>query len=124
MEVRLTRLTSQPPTATLHNTTLEVGSWTSEVLACPSSSRDRFEADAAADRRRNDSEFRHQAIELRGKHRLCAVAQRAIRIVVHLDEQAVAPCRDGRPRQLRHHVASSGAMTRIRHDGQMTELLH
>src|SRR5689334_21002754 len=79
------------------------GSW--ELLASPSPAGHRLEADAAADRRGDDPEFRHQPIELRGEHRLRAVTQRVVGIVVHLDDEAVRTGRDGRARELRDHVA-------------------
>src|SRR5437016_1818724 len=53
----------------------------------PPAARHRLEADAAPDRRGDDPQLRHQAVELRGKHRLRAVAQRVVRVVVHLDDQ-------------------------------------
>src|SRR2546421_3471996 len=70
--------------------TLGVGSWRLAVSARPSPARDRLETDAAADRGRDDPQLRHQSVELRREHRLRAVAQRPIRIVVHLDDETVA----------------------------------
>ena len=69
----------------------------SASLDSPSAARHRLEADAAADRRRDDPQLRHQAIELRREHRLRAVAERVVGIAVHLDDQAVA--RRRRPRR-------------------------
>src|ERR1700704_1443511 len=58
-------------------------------LRTPSSARHRLETDSPSDRRRDDSELGHQAIELRGVHGLRAVAQRVIGIAMHFDDQAV-----------------------------------
>src|ERR1700682_6439398 len=56
----------------------------------PASARDGFEADAAADLRGDDPQLRHQTVELRGKHRLCAVAERVVGVTVDLDQQTVS----------------------------------
>src|SRR5262245_59126179 len=46
----------------------------------PSAPGDLFEADRTADRGRDDPQLGHQAVELGGEHRLCAVAERVIGI--------------------------------------------
>src|SRR5688572_148574 len=92
-------------------------------LPRPPASRHRLQADAAADGRGDDAQLRHQAIELRGEHRLCAVAERVIGIVVDLDDQAVSACRHGGAGKLRDHVAATGAVARIRDDRQVAQLL-
>ena len=61
----------------------------SELLIAPAATADRLEADAAPNRRRDDAQLRHQAIELRRIERLRAVAERAIRIAVHLDDESI-----------------------------------
>src|SRR5258708_15581040 len=61
----------------------------SSILRAPAPTRHRLEADAPADRRRDDSELGHQPVELRGEHRLRAVAQGVIRIAIDLDDQSV-----------------------------------
>src|SRR5262245_21080946 len=96
----------------------------SHLRTRPTSASNRLETDAASDRRRNDPEFSHQTLELRREHRLGAVAQRTIGVVMYFDEQAIASCRDRRARELRDHVPSSGAMARIGDHREVAELLH
>ena len=83
------------------------------ILAClprPPSPRDRFQADAAADRRSDDAQLGHQPVELHREHRLGSVAQGLVGIVVHLDNQTIRTDRDRRSGELRDHVAAAGAM--------------
>src|SRR6516162_11319209 len=61
------------------------------VLRPPPPPRDRLEADAAADGRRDDPQLGHQTIELRGKHRLRAVAQGVIGFTMHFDDEPIGP---------------------------------
>src|SRR5689334_6842221 len=79
------------------------------ALGAPPSSRDRLEADAPSDRGRNDAQLGHQAIELRGVHRLRAVAPRVIGIAMDFDDQAVGACGHGGPSHRHDHVTPSGA---------------
>src|SRR5262245_36855093 len=65
---------------------LDPGIWD---LPGPAPARDRLQTDAAADCGRDDAQLRHQAIELRGEHRLRAVAQRPVGIVVHFDDETI-----------------------------------
>ena len=57
------------------------------LSVAPPSAAHRFEADAAADGRRDDSQLGHQPIELCREQRLGAVALRAIGVVVDLDDR-------------------------------------
>src|SRR5205085_1476522 len=82
---------------------LGVGNW--PLLDSPSAARHRLEADTASDGRGDDPELRHDAVELRREHRLCAIAQGVIGIVVDLDDEAVTPGGHGRARHRRHLVA-------------------
>src|SRR5262249_8185832 len=93
------------------------------VLDTPAPARHGLQADAAADRRPDDPQLRHQAIELRRQQRLRAVAERVVGIVVHLDDEAVGAGRDGGARHRRHLVAASRSMARIADHGQVAELL-
>src|SRR5688572_23384672 len=83
-----------------------------ERSASPPAPRDGLEADAAADRRSDDPQLRHQAIELRRVQRLRAVALGAIRVAMHLDEQAVGAGGDGGARHRRDLIAAAGAVAR------------
>src|SRR6266850_1189196 len=95
-----------------------------DFLTSPAAASHGLETDAAANRRRDDPQLRHQPFELRREHRLRAIAQRAIRVVVDLDDEAIASRRDRRARQLRHHVPPTGAVARVGDDRQVTQLLH
>src|SRR6187402_3424410 len=64
------------------------------AIRLPARADGRVDADAASDRRRDDPQLRHQAIELAREQRLRAVAPRLVRIAVHLDQQAVGAGRD------------------------------
>ena len=66
----------------------------------------------------------HQRVELIGKQRLHAVGERAVRIVVHFDDQAVGSHGDGGAGKRRHLVALAGAVAGIDDDGQMAQALH
>src|SRR5688500_10114898 len=106
---------SQLPTSPIR----KLGSWalgvgSSASLSSPAAPRDRLEADAAADGRGDDAELRHQPVELRREHRLRAVAECVVGIVVDLDDQAIGAGGNRGARQLRDHVAAAGAMARIR----------
>src|SRR5688572_14557986 len=94
------------------------------ALPRPPAACDRLETDTAPDCRRDDAEFRHQTIELCREHRLGPVAQSAIGIVVHLDDQAVGAGGDGRPRHGRDFIAAAHAVAGIDKDRKMRELLH
>src|SRR2546425_9188451 len=92
-------------------------------LRAPSAPRHRLQTDAAADRRRNDSQLRHQPVELRREHRLGAIAERVIGIAMHLDQQAVGAGRHRRTRHRRDLVAPPRSVAGIDDDRKMTELL-
>src|SRR5436190_24364652 len=66
---------------------LVIGIW--DFLARPPPARYRLQTNTAADRGCDDAQFRHQALELRRVHRLRAVAQRVIGIVVDFDDETV-----------------------------------
>src|SRR5438128_12327799 len=72
----------------------------------PTAPCDRLETNRSSNRRGDDAQLRHQAIELRGEHRLRAVGERVIRIAVHLDDQAAGARGNRRADQRRHHVAA------------------
>ena len=57
------------------------------------------------------------------RHRLRPVADRRLRIVVHLDDDPVRSGRGGRERQRQHEVAAPGGVARVDHHGQVRELL-
>jgi len=80
--------------------------------------------DGAVNRRRDDAELGHQLGKLIGPQRLGAVAERAVGIVVHLDEQAVGARCHGGARHGKDFVAPTGAVGRVGDDGQVRELLH
>src|SRR5438093_7243225 len=89
------------------------------LLPCPAAARDRLQADTPADRGRDDPQLRHQPIELRREHRLRAVAQRVVGIVVHLDDETVGASGDRGPGHGCHLVAPSRAVAGIGDDRKM-----
>src|SRR5580704_19443045 len=78
----------------------------------------------AAEHPGNLTNFSHQLIELIRIERLLAVAERAIRIGMHLDDEAVGSDGDRGARQWRDLVALAGAVAGIDDDGQVAQTLY
>src|SRR4051812_12847456 len=94
-----------------------------ERLDPPTPARDGFQTDAAPDRRGDDPQFGHQALEVLREHRLRTVAERVIRIAMDFDDQSMGPRRHGGARHRCDLVTPSRAMARVDNDRQVAELL-
>src|ERR1019366_3071461 len=71
----------------------------------------------------NDTQFGHEFFKLLEEERLGAIGKRMLRIVVHLEEQAIGARRNRRPSHGRNFVAASRAMRWVGNNGKVREFL-
>src|SRR5262245_61219010 len=71
-----------------------------------------------AHRLRHQLALVHHLPERRGRQRLEAIGEGLVRLGVNLDDDAVRPCRDRRPRHRPDEARLAGAVRRIDHDRQ------
>src|SRR5258708_4114838 len=78
----------------------------------------------AAHRKSHRAHLLHHVVVLLRRECLRAIAQRAVGIRRHFDNQPIRARRPRRARERRDHVAAARAMPRIAHHPKMRHLLH
>ena len=79
---------------------------------------------SASHRRRNEPKLIHEFRELAGEHRLRAIAECVIRVVMHFHQEPVGTRGNGGARHGRHQIAAAGGMGGIGYDRQVGKFFH